>query len=263
MSYISITMSPFFIIIILSLLSLSSSTSFDSKSTYIVHTKHQNKPDIYSTHHEWYTATLSSLSTIDSDSNPLLYTYTTAYSGFAASLTSQEADEILKSDSVIGIYQDTPYQLHTTRTPEFLGLQTRSGLPKGLINETLNKRLHDIIIGVLDTGVWPESKSFDDTGMPDIPKRWRGECESGKDFPSSSCNKKLIGARSFYKGFEMAMRNRNGKGSEIIINSPRDTDGHGTHTASTAAGSHVANASFFGFASGIARGMAPQARVAA
>ncbi|KAE9608412.1 putative cucumisin [Lupinus albus] len=97
--------------------------------------------------------------------------------------------------------------------------------------------------------------------MPDIPKRWRAECESG--ISSSSCNKKLIGARSFYKGFEMAMRNMNGKGSEIIINSPRDTDGHRTHTVSTAAGSHVANASFFGFASGIARGMAPQARVAA
>ncbi|KAF1870695.1 hypothetical protein Lal_00026293 [Lupinus albus] len=163
-------MSPFFIIIILSLLSLSSSTSFDSKSTYIVHTKYQNKPDIYSTHHEWYTATLSSLSTTDSDSNPLLYTYTTAYSGFAASLTSQETDEILKSDSVIGIYQDTPYQLHTTHTPEFLGLQTRSGLPKGLFDETLNKRLHDIIIGVLDTRVWPESKSFDDTPHSTMPQ---------------------------------------------------------------------------------------------
>ncbi|KAF1888378.1 hypothetical protein Lal_00039306 [Lupinus albus] len=256
-------MSPFFILIILSLLSLSSSTSLDSKSTYIVHTRHQNKPDIYSTHHEWYTATLSSLSTIESDSNPLLYTYTTAYNGFAASLTSQQADEILKSDSVIGIYQDTLYQLHTTHTPEFLGLQTRSGLPKGLVNETLNKRLHDIIIGLLDTGVWPESKSFDDTGMPDIPKRWRGECESGKDFASSLCNKKLIGARSFYKGFDMAMRNKYGKGSEKIINSPRDTDGHGTHTTSTVAGSHVPNASYFGYASGIARGMVPQARVAA
>ncbi|KAE9600937.1 putative tripeptidyl-peptidase II [Lupinus albus] len=99
--------------------------------------------------------------------------------------------------------------------------------------------------------------------MPDIPKRWRGECESGKDFASSLCNKKLIGARSFYKGFDMAMRNKYGKGSEKIINSPRDTDGHGTHTTSTVAGSHVPNASYFGYASGIARGMVPQARVAA
>ncbi|KAE9608186.1 hypothetical protein Lal_00003513 [Lupinus albus] len=257
MSSISITMSPFFILIILSLIYLSSSTSLDSKSTYIVHIKHQNKPDIYSTHHEWYTSTLSSLSTIDFDSNPLLYTYTTAYNGFSASLTSQQADELLKSDSVIGIYQDTLYQLHTTRTPEFLGLQTRSGLPTGLVNETLNKGLHDIIIGVLDTGVWPESKSFDDSGMPDIPKRWRGECENGKDFASSLCNKKLIGARAFYKGYETVI------GSKIKNNSTRDTEGHGTHTASTIAGSHVANASFFGYASGIARGMAPQARVAA
>ncbi|CAL0303214.1 unnamed protein product [Lupinus luteus] len=256
-------MSPFSVLIILSLLSLSSSTSLDSKSTYIVHIKHQNKPDIYSTHLEWYTATLSSLSTIESDSNPLLYTYTTAYNGFAASLTSQQVDELMKSDSVIGIYKDTLYQLHTTRTPEFLGLQTHSGLPKGLVNETLNKRLHDIIIGLLDTGVWPESKSFDDTGMPDIPKRWRGECESGKDFASSLCNKKLIGARSFFKGSYMAMRKNNDKGGEIVSNSPRDTEGHGTHTASTAAGSHVANASFYGYASGIARGVAPQARVAA
>ncbi|CAL0314618.1 unnamed protein product [Lupinus luteus] len=262
MSSISITMSPFFVLIILSLLSLSSSTSLDSKSTYIVHIKHQNKPDIYSTHHEWYTATLSSLSTIGSNSNPLLYTYTSSYNGFAASLTPQQVDELIKYDSVIGIYQDTLYQLHTTRTPEFLGLQTHSGLPIGLVNETLNKRLHNIIIGVLDTGVWPESKSFDDTGMPDIPKRWRGECESGKDFASSLCNKKLIGARSFSKGSYMAMRKKNDKGSAIVSNSPRDTEGHGTHTASTAAGSHVANASFYGYASGIARGMAPQARVA-
>ncbi|OIV97221.1 hypothetical protein TanjilG_02929 [Lupinus angustifolius] len=143
----------------------------DSKSIYIVHIKHLNKPGIYSTHHVWYTTTLSSFSSIYSISNPLLNTYTTAYNGFTSSLTSQQADELLKSDFVIGIYQDTLYQLHTTRTPEFLGLQTNSGLPKGLVNETLNKCLHDIIIGVLDTRVWPESKSFNDTGMSDIPKR--------------------------------------------------------------------------------------------
>ncbi|GMH04140.1 hypothetical protein Nepgr_005979 [Nepenthes gracilis] len=229
------------------------------KKVYIVHMSHHLKPPIYPTHRDWYSAHLQSLSVSDAS---LLYTYETAYHGFAVSLTPLQAGILLRSDSVLGVYEDTLYSLHTTRTPEFLGLDTHEGLWAGQTTQGLNTASGDVIIGVLDTGVWPESKSFDDSGLPPIPNRWLGVCESGPDFNQSSCNKKLIGARSFSKGYKMA------SGGSFMnnpkeIDSPRDYDGHGTHTASTAAGSHVTNASLLGYASGTARGMATRARLSA
>ncbi|KAF6146619.1 hypothetical protein GIB67_008905 [Kingdonia uniflora] len=245
----------------LALILLHLSCLLATKQTYIVQMNHHEKPLSYATHHDWYTANLHSIS----PSTSLLYTYTTAYHGFAASLDSAEVEALRRSDSVLGVFEESIYTLHTTRTPEFLGLDSGLGLweneGEGHAPMDLNVKSMDVIIGVLDTGVWPESKSFDDSRMSAVPSRWRGECEAGVDFMAGSCNNKLIGARSFCKGYRMASGVSVGKVKEN--ETPRDRDGHGTHTSSTAAGAQVRNASLLGYASGTARGMATHARVAA
>ncbi|KAL0333688.1 UNVERIFIED_CONTAM: Subtilisin-like protease SBT1.8 [Sesamum angustifolium] len=225
-----------------------------AKKTYIVHMKHHQKPASYATHSDWYSDHLQSLTSGAGDS--LLYTYDVAYHGYAAALTPEEVESLRQSGYVVGVYEDTIYSLHTTRTPEFLGLESGLSPWAGHSLQELNQASQDVIIGVLDTGVWPESKSFIDADMPDVPARWRGECEAAHDFdPKIHCNKKLIGARFFARGYSVAS-------GEKEAHSPRDTDGHGTHTASTAAGSQVVNASLLGYARGTARGMATHARLA-
>lgn len=228
-----------------------------AKKTYIVHMKHHQKPAEYATQGEWYADHLQSLTAAAAEES-ILYTYDAAYSGFAAALSPEEAESLRQSDAVLGVYEDTVYTLHTTRSPEFLGLEAVAGKWAGHSLQELNQASQDVIVGVLDTGVWPESKSFADDGMSAVPARWRGECEAAADFdPKIHCNKKLIGARFFSRGY-----NSMAAAGEKETQSPRDGDGHGTHTASTAAGSPVGNASLLGYATGNARGMAPHARVA-
>ncbi|KAK8696299.1 hypothetical protein V6N13_001435 [Hibiscus sabdariffa] len=216
-------------------------------------------PKPFSNQQSWYLATLSSVSpksraktnTDDIPFSKLIYAYNHVIQGFSASLTPAELEALKNAPGYVSSVKDTTVKVDTTHSFEFLGLNSGSGAwPVSNFGK-------DVIIGVIDTGVWPESESFNDNGMTDVPSRWKGACESGTQFNSSSCNKKLIGARSFSKG--LIAHNPN---ITISLNSPRDTEGHGTHTSTTAAGTYVKDASFFGYATGTARGMAPGARVA-
>ena len=94
------------------------------------------------------------------------------------------------------------------------------------------------------------------------PPGWRGQCDAGKD-TTFRCNKKLIGARFFSSGIQVENFLDGGPPlNETDLNSPRDFDGHGTHTLSTSGGGFVPGASVFGHGSGTAKGGSPRARVA-
>lgn len=72
--------------------------------------------------------------------------------------------------------------------------------------------------------------------------------------------RKIIGARYYLKGYEAYYGPLN---NTEDYRSPRDKDGHGTHTASTIGGQRVSGVSLMGgFANGTATGGAPMARLA-
>ncbi|KAG2238210.1 hypothetical protein Bca52824_092521 [Brassica carinata] len=144
--------------------------------------------------------------------NSMIYSYQHGFSGFAALLTSSQAKKISEHPSVIHVIPNRILKLKTTRTWDLLSLSQvpTSSSPssvKGLLNET--NMGSDAIIGLLDTGIWPESEVFNDQGFGPIPKRWRGKCESGEDFNATvHCNKKLIGAKYYQKGMMAEIRGK-------------------------------------------------------
>ncbi|KAL5568397.1 hypothetical protein UlMin_024972 [Ulmus minor] len=177
-----------------------------------------------------------------------------AFRGFSAMLTEHQASVLSDHSDVVSIFADTMLQLHTTRSWDFL--EGKAGRVSRWANN--NHLSSDVIIGLIDTGIWPESPSFKDVGVGPVPRRWRGVCMEGSDFKKSNCNRKLIGAR-YYNLPLMS----SGNNSHLSRNgSPRDTVGHGTHTTSIAAGARVGNASYYGLARGTARGGSPSTRIA-
>jgi subtilisin family serine protease len=215
-----------------------------------------------------------------------IYTYLYGMNGFAARMNAAAANKLRNLPGVLAVWEDEVRPLATNYSPEFLALFDSDGGLRGA--EGLDGE--GIVIAFIDSGIYPEHTALKDTQEADRPRAcrsswaentllgrwlcrsyrraedkivyqpaegWNGSCQAGEEFEETSCNNKLIGARWFSDGAEAG-----GPIDSREIFSPRDVDGHGTHTATTAAGNKV-SASIYGTQVGSVQGMAPRARVAA
>jgi len=214
-----------------------------------------------------------------------IYSYRYGLNGFAARMSASQAQKLEHLPEVKNVWEDEVRPMATRHSLTFLELfDEENGLRsvEGLDGE-------GIVIGVIDSGVTPEHPALQDTReadrpgacrgswgettilgrwlcrrykkLPDVvafeaPEDWNGECVAGERFETTDCDNKLIGARWYIEGAV-----ETGPIHEGEIRSPRDADGHGTHTATTAAGNRT-SASLFGTLVGDIGGVAPKARVA-
>nr|GMC55496.1 subtilisin-like protease SBT5.4 [Ipomoea batatas] len=241
--------------------------------SYIVYLgEHSHGPDVTSadlrrvtdSHYEFLGSFLGS---VDKAKDAMIYSYKRHINGFAALLEEHEAAEItscvdgyLEHPEVLSLFLDKSRKLHTTHSWEFMNVEKSGGeVPS---NSIWNKARfgRDVIIANLDTGVWPESQSFNDNGFGPVPKKWKGLCQNETSPTGVRCNRKLIGAKYFNKGY---LSSDEGKNLTPHMHTPRDYEGHGTHTLSTLGGSFVPGASISGAGNGTAKGGSPGARVAA
>lgn len=189
----------------------------------------------------------------------VVYSYTTALNGMAVKLTDKQASALAGTPGVLGVWKNRISTIQTTPqppTPAFLGLTGASGVWAKQFGGDAHAG-QGIIIGDIDTGFWPENPSFAALSEPRaddaiIAAKFHGICDTSGEDPVT-CNSKVIGARYF----DSAGLSTVNPGE---FTSPRDFDGHGSHTASTAAGDPV-EGTINGADVGPLEGMAPAARL--
>ncbi|XP_047314326.1 cucumisin-like [Impatiens glandulifera] len=101
----------------------------------------------------------------------VLYSYKGHLNGFVTLLTDEESKRISSIKEEVVIFPNKNHHLQTTRSWDFLHFPQRI------------RREHtvesDIIVGIIDSGIWPESDCFIDTGYGPPPIKLQGSCLSG------------------------------------------------------------------------------------
>jgi Subtilase family/PA domain/Fibronectin type-III domain len=192
-------------------------------------------------------------------------TFQTVYGGVSAQIPANSVSELLQVPGVAAVQRDTlnhPLDDNTS----FIGATNVWPSLGGKDNAANN-----VVVGVIDTGVWPENPMFAAKPTEPPPPKplsaYHCDFGDGTDVahlgPTFHCNNKLIGAYNFTQTY-MALNDSDGQ--EFCNNttrqcSARDSEGHGTHTSSTAAGDCVDSAVLYGVQRGPVCGIAPGAHV--
>ena len=194
------------------------------------------------------------------------YSMQHALNGVVVELTPQQAEKVKQVPGVLAVNRDVPHPLATDIGPGFIGAASIWwGAPAGqdtifasAFESTAGFLGDGIVIGDIDTGYNSMSPSFQPTDArgytvqnPLGAGNFLGQCSLGGGAGGISlagCNDKVIGAYDEI--------NLTGGGPPY---SAEDTQGHGSHTASTAAGD-FRSADFSGYVTNIS-GVAPHANL--
>ncbi|GJP41030.1 hypothetical protein CLOM_g676 [Closterium sp. NIES-68] len=199
----------------------------------------------------------------------ILHSYRYLSNGFAARLSPAQVRRLQRHPAVARVRASVRLYPATTHSPTFLKLPAslwnasrgtwgeRSAGAAG-VAEGAASRGEGVVIGVIDSGIWPEHPSFASqpgAPSPTAPSTFAGACETTGDF--EACSGKVVGARAIRAAFEAE-----GGSVDLTVDylSPRDSFNHGSWCAGAAAGnSGVDITAKTGQLIGAASGMAPGA----
>jgi subtilisin family serine protease len=212
----------------------------------------------------------------------VIYNYALAGNGFAAKLTASQAARLAKSSSVRSVVKNELLKpTAAERSIDYLGVTEEQTGTWAQLGGRENAGA-GVVVGDIDTGVAPENPSFageplgtDVSGEPYLQKV-RDEADvvfeksDGTQFRSpligdaeqwsdANLSTKLVGAQYFVEGFGETNIGTPEADDEYL--SPRDGDGHGSHTGSTAVGEYGVSTEIDGRDFGDISGVAPEAKL--
>ena len=207
--------------------------------------------------------------------------YSVTLNGFSADLSGAQVDKLRASKDVLGVYPDSIRHPQAQSSTDFLGLGDDAKGAGGVWQETggVSTAGEGVVVGVVDTGISPEHPSFageklkkaNNKKSQDKPYtdgsyvyfdkadggQFKSPVVTGQGWDKHDYSTKLVGAQYFSTGAAAA-----GFDFQYDYLSPRDGAGHGSHTASTAAGNFGVDASIGDVDFGTVSGVAPAAKVA-